>query len=170
MAANKKPRRKYRPRYAKNPVAVFEALNRSHVNSAVLADFHVTLDGDQQRDIGINYGVAIDQVANGKATDRDVGNIGFMCNVAGVLCENGFGEQYAEDVQEAKNALFRAELRRSQGHNWGFDGPGLAAVRRAYDLHVAQIEVAGQGHLVAAGREVTRRAAAGDVMWEIVKN
>lgn len=163
MARSTRPRKKYRPKVARNPVAAFEALNRSHVTASVLRDFHVVLDADQQRDIAISYAISLDRMSKGTGNEQDLGNLGFMCNVALVLCERGFGVEYQDEVVLAQHALWRANQRKQAGKTLAFDAVVLQAIRRAFALHSAQVETAGQGQLVAAGAEVARRQDVGDV-------
>ncbi len=163
MAGNSRPKKKYRPKVARNPIAAFRVLNRSHVDACVLRDYDVALDEGQQRDISIGYGIAIDRMSKGVGSQDDLGTVAFMCNVALVLCERDFGEQYFDEVKLAQHALWRADQRHKAGKSLAFDAVGLQAIRRVYALHTAQIEAAGQGHLLAAGQEVNRRRLAGEM-------
>jgi hypothetical protein len=174
MAGTKKPRKKYSgPKYSKEAqrAVSFIKIQRAYTLGALNANYDVVLDDDQQRDIAIAYGVAIDRMARGKGDAEDLGQLGFMTNVARVLCERStdeldFGKQYEPDIIEAQAALMRAHFRRRAGKTLGFDAVGLQAVRRAYQIHSAQMQVAGAGHLISASAEVTRRQQAGDVMSE----
>ncbi|ABO60582.1 hypothetical protein LA345_38845 (plasmid) [Burkholderia vietnamiensis] len=174
MAGNKKPRKKYSgPKFS--PVVQraisFLKIQRNHTLNALNANYDVVLDDDQQRDIAIAYGVAIDRMSKGMGDAEDLGQLGFMANVSRVLCERSteeldFGKQYEPDIIAAQQALMRAHFRKRAGKTLGFDAVGLQAIRRAYQIHSAQMQVAGAGHLISASAEVTRRQRAGDVMNE----
>lgn len=164
MARSKKPRNKpYRQKYARNPVAAFEALQKSHVTGEVLRNFHVQLNEADQTKIAISYGVSLDRMSKGEGTYYDMGNLGLMCNVSLVLCERDIGKEYEKHVVQAQLALWRAHQRHQAGKNLALDAVGLQALRLAFDLHGKQVEVAGQGQLIAAESEVARRQAGGDV-------
>lgn len=172
MAGNKKPRKKYSgPKFSKvaQQAVAFIKIQRNHTLHSLHANYEVALDDDQQRDIAIAYGVSIDRMSRGKGDAEDLGQLGFMVNVARMLCERSteeldFGRQYLGDIVEAQHALMRAHFRKRAGKTLGFDAVGLQAIRRAYDVHIAQMQVAGAGHLLAASAEVVRRQEAGDVM------
>ncbi|KVN83472.1 hypothetical protein [Burkholderia ubonensis] len=165
MPGNKKPRRKYR-RKRTNAIAALETLNRSHVIGEVLTNFYVPLDAEDQRDVAIAFGGSIDAISKGKGTAEHMQNLACMCNVSLVLAEHGFGPEYEQDVVAALDALFRMQLRFKRTGVWGFDPIGLAALRRAFDVHTAQVEIAGQGELMAAGNEVKMRIKEGDFYRE----
>jgi hypothetical protein len=164
MARSKKPRNKpYRPKYAHNPVAAFEVLQKSQVVGEVLRNYHVQLNESDRQKIAISYGISLDRLCKGEGSYEDMGNLGLMCNVSIVLCERDIGKEYEQDVVQAQLALWRAHQRKEGGKNLGLDAVGLQALRFAFDLHGKQVEVAGQGQLIAAESEVARRMAAGDV-------
>lgn len=166
MPGNKKPRRKHQRRQHVNPLAAFETLNRSHVISEVLTNFHVPLAAEDQRDVAIAFGGSIDAISKGRGTDEHMQNLACMCNTSLVLAERGFGSEYEKDLVAALDALFRLQLRFKRTGVYGFDAVGLAALRKAYDVHTAQVEIAGQGELMAAGNEVHRRIKEGNFYRE----
>jgi hypothetical protein len=166
MGRSSKPRKPYRKKCQANRVAAFEVLHKSHVVSQVVANFDVPLDEDDQRTLVISYGISLDRMVKGQAVITDLENLGLMCNVSVVLCEQKIGKQYLDDVVQAQLALWRAYKRMVAGKTAGLDAIGIQAVRRAYDLHTQQVELAGQGLLVAAEREVSRRASNGDVIFD----
>ncbi|MFM0608706.1 hypothetical protein PQR05_29670 [Paraburkholderia sediminicola] len=165
MPSSKKPRRAYRgPKFARGNVASLEVLNKHSVTNAVIDAFVVPLDTQERRDVAITFLVALDRMVKGKANADDLGYLGFMCNTARMLCERGFVEDGMDDVIAAQEALMRADERARRGAGLALDGDGIRVVREAYWIHEAQIEVAGRGHLLAAGKEVTRRQLAGDIL------
>ena len=153
----KRAKKPYRQKYARNDPTAFALLNRNSIINSVIEEFATPLCDEDRRNIEISFVVSLDRLARGKADGDDIANIGFMCNTAAVLCERGFGEEYMDEVGEAMDALLRAELRGKQGKSIGVTGDELADIRRAYQLHAVQVESAGRGHLLAAGKEVTRR-------------
>jgi hypothetical protein len=165
MPASKKPRRKFRPKH-KNPLAAFEVLNRSHVISEVLTNFHKPLHEQDQRDVALAFGLSIDAISKGKGEISHAETLACMCNTSLVLAERGFGPEHENDLIAALDALFRLQLRFKRTGKLGFDAPGLQALRKAFDIHTAQVEHAGQGELMAAGSEVDRRIKEGNYYRE----
>ncbi|WP_109479187.1 hypothetical protein [Paraburkholderia sp. C35] len=161
MPASKKPRRKYRPKPL-DPLSALQTLNRSHVIGEVLTNFYKPLEAADQRDVAIAFGSSIDAISKGKGEISHAETLACMCNTSLVLTERGFGPEYEADIIAALDALFRLQLRFKRTGKLGFDAPGLQALRRAYDVHTAQVEIAGQGELMAAGNEVSRRIKEGN--------
>lgn len=160
----KRAKKGYRPKVAPNYLAAFETLNRLSVTKSVIQEFSVPLNEKDRADMELSYVISVDRLAHGKATAEDLGNLGFMCNVSMVLCERDFGAEYLDEVRVAQRAVIAAMAHGMKGRTMGVTGDQLALVRRAYQLHMAQCEIAGRGHLLAAGKEVTRRQTVGDVM------
>lgn len=165
MPGSKKTRRKYRPKHT-NPLAGLEVLNRSHIIGEVLTNFYVPLAAEDQRDVAIAFGASIDAISKGSGTDEHLQNLACMCNTSLVLSERGFGPEYEQDLVAALDSLFRVQLRFKRAGVYGFDAAGLAALRRAFDVHTAQVEIAGQGELMAAGNAVHRRIKEGNFYRE----
>lgn len=170
MSRNKKPRAKAYRMKPVNDCSGFVLLARKSIEAEVaaemLATFDKPLNDEQQRDIAIVFGSAITRMAGGKGTEETLHNIIFMCNVSLIMCEQDIGAQYEQDLIEALNGSFRAKLRGEKTGRWGFDGPALVAIRRAYDVHTAQVEIAERRDFKRALDEVTRRINAGDVYRE----
>lgn len=160
MAGNKKPRRPYRPKVASRGIA-FDILNRAHVVDEVAKNFYVPLNAEDQRNVAIMFGTSIDMLMRGRGTVDHVRLLADLCNTSLVLAERKHGEECEADITAALDGLFRMQIRFKRTGKWVFDAIGLQAIRRAYDIHTAQVEIAGQGELIAAGNEVVRRAKAG---------
>ncbi|WP_186083695.1 hypothetical protein [Burkholderia gladioli] len=143
-------------------LAGFELLDIVNRRQRVEKNPYELLSDQNQRDISLLYGVAIDQVMKGKGTADDVGHLAQMVSTALVLCERGHGAEFLDEVILAQHALWRLKMRVDGGAGLAFDAPGLQAMRRAYELHNAQIGVAGQGELHAAWKEVIKRYEEGN--------
>jgi hypothetical protein len=165
MPGNKKPRRKYQ-RKQTNRIAGLEVLQRAHIISEVRTNFHVPLNAQDQRDVAIACGGSIDAISKGKGTHEHMQCLALMCNTSLVLCEHGFGPEYEKDLVAALDSLFRVQLRFKRTGVYGFDSVGLKALRKAYDVHTAQVEIAGQGELMAAGHAVNQRIKEGNFYRE----
>lgn len=165
MPGNKKPRRKYQ-RKRMPAFAGLDMLNRAHIVESVREKYHVPLSEEDQRDVNIACGLSIDAIVMGKGTHEHMNCLALMCNTSLVLTEYGFGKQYEKNLIAALDALFRMQLRFKRSGVWEFDEIGREAMRTAYDVHVAQVQVAGQGDLMAAGNVVNQRVKEGNVYRE----
>jgi|GEM_PF-2469119 len=166
MSRTKKPRTKtYRPKAIVADVA-FDLLAAKNAHDQMVVNFDKPLSEEQQRDISLVFGMGIDTMATGKGTEEALHNIIFMCNVSLVLCEHGIGPQYEADMVAALDGTFRSKLRGEKTGRWGLDGPALVALRRAFEIHSAQVEVAEHRDFRRALNEVTRRIESGDLYQE----
>jgi hypothetical protein len=121
------------------------------------------LHEDDQQTLGIAYHGALGRLLNGIGSEDDWNTLVCSLNIAMVLCEQGFGEEYMPEVVAALEGAFRTKLRAEKMGKWGFDGPAMLAIKRAFELHDEQIKIVTQAELATALVEVTRRVDAGDV-------
>lgn len=167
MARLKKPRNK---RYVPKPIvrdAAGIVLDLSHRTRMAVQNFDEPLTVGDQVQLAMSLGAAIERIARMEGDGGDMNSLISMTNLSRMLCEPrgevpGLGAEYLNDIIEAQDALFRAKLRFQKHKKYGFDAIGLTAVRRAFDIHCAQIELAGQGHLMTAERKAHKRMTEGD--------
>lgn len=157
MSRSQKPRRKYDPNRAIRRVVSTHA---ARIEAAPLA-------ADQQRDLGLAYHLSFEAMLRGGAEEAWHA-LAATLNIALILCERGFGVEFEGEIKAAMRALMRTKYRQQETGSWALDGDGITAMRRALEIHDAQIEFAERGEIRAAINEVYARVMAGDVYAEAV--
>ena len=91
---------------------------------------------------------ALDSLAKGTATKREMDIVIGVINVAEALCELGVGVEYHQLVLDASSALYDV-CKRSFEINDRFicRGEQLSAIKTGYEVHDAQLEVTTIGML-----------------------
>jgi len=115
-----------------------------------------TVEPEAQCSLGIAYHAAFELMRKMGGEDH-FHTLAAAVNIAGRFCEIGIGDEYAAEVESAIGALNRVRERALARGRWALDGPGLAQVARALEVHDAQLAVATYGELRAAINEVMRR-------------
>ena len=160
----KKAKKKYVPKAIANPVKAFDTLNKLSLNKWVTDDFNVPIPQDTLDVAETGFAICLDRLSKMQADAGDIGHLGYMVNMTLVLCENGFGAEYVQQAQAGQEAVLKAMQRGLDGHSFGVTGDELKALRTTYQVHRAQAEVAGRGHIIAASKEVERRQKTGAVV------
>lgn len=106
---------------------------------------------------------AYHNMVRGPATPEALGIVINALNMAMLLCEAGIGEEWVDVVIKAQEGAFRAKVRGETTDRWGFDGPAIAVIDQALDVHEAQVEVATRDELMQAIQEMHRRIDDGHV-------
>lgn len=155
MSRSQKPRRKYDPqKWLRRTIAI----HGQRVESAPLTS-------EQQRDLGLAYHLSFQQMLNG-GSETAWHSLAATLNVCLILCERGFGAEFENEIKAGMRALMRTKYRQQQTGSWALDGDGITAMRKALEIHDAQVEIAERGEIRAAINEVYRRVTAGDVYAE----
>lgn len=71
-------------------------------------------------------------------------------NVAMILTELGYGQEWLPRIREAMDGAWRAQLRERKTGRWGFDGPAAAAIREALEIHQLQLQAASKADVLEA--------------------
>lgn len=145
MSANKKPRKKYRPR----PVIVDPV-------SYVVDGFKLPEPDKVMKIRLLNHG-AMTALVQGTATKNDWQYVCTALNVAIVLAENGVGEEYMLQIKEAMLAHAQCGKRLYTQGRAGYTGPQLTAVNLGVEIHDAQLEIATVAQMEKAHLEVAKR-------------
>lgn len=87
-------------------------------------------------------------------------------NVAMILTELGYAEEWLPRIREAMDGAYRAHQRAQKTGRWGFDGPAAAAIREVLQIHQVQLEAATKAHVLEALTIMNERLAAGEVYSE----
>lgn len=126
------------------------------------------LDDAQQVDLTLGVRAAVLAMRNGAGLEDHVHTLASAINVALVLCEQGAGREFQDDVIAGQLALMRTIERGKRTGQWGFDGPALAEVDQALAIYEAQLAAVPCIAARDAVREVTRRVQQGHV-FEVVR-
>jgi hypothetical protein len=153
MSKSQKPRRKYDPS---------RWLTRIATNAERRRDANPLTD-DQQRDLGLAYRLSFQAMLT-RPEECHWHTLAATANIALLLCEQNFGAEYIDDIKAAQDALMRTMHRQKKTGSWAMDAEGIAAIRKALDLHDAQVEIAERGEIRKAMQEIYRRINAGDVL------
>ncbi|WP_321905158.1 hypothetical protein [Paraburkholderia tropica] len=150
MSRSQKPRRKYDPnRFVRRLAAGVER----RIDARELTD-------SQQRDLGLCYHMAFEtMLKNGDEESWYV--LAGSLNVALVLAEQGYGEEFIGDIKHAMESLMDAKYRADRTGRWAFDGDGINHMRIALGIHDQQCALAKRSEIKKALQMITERANAG---------
>ena len=149
MARSTKPRKKYRPkRNLQNPI--------DYVLKGVKP-----ASQDAQTKLKVGYHLSMAALCKGEGDTHDWQNVSDALNVAMVLCELGYGEDYLSDLSLGMQAMLAMRDRYKQGMSLLFRGEEMQAVNLGLSLHDAQVEEVPLAAFEKALDEVNRRLAKG---------
>jgi hypothetical protein len=140
---------------------VFEIRHHMH-----LLDPHFPMNEVDFAELMVFNWKALDNLVMGRGYEEALAIVGNMLNLALLLAEKGIGHEYVDDINQALEAVFRAKVRGSKTDKWGFDGPGLAAVKAAYDVHEAQLGLATRNEIINAIAAIRQRIEQGHVFYQ----
>lgn len=150
MAGTKKPRRKYDPtRWLARAVSRAEC--RRDANP---------LKDDQQRDLALCYHISFENMLK-RGNEEDWYVLAATMNVALLLAEQGYGEEFIPEIKDAMESLMAVKYRADRTGHWAFDGAGIQHMRVAIDLHDQQCAIANRGEIKKALKAIVERATAG---------
>jgi hypothetical protein len=145
MAQSKRPRKAYRPKPI-NPSALVDALASRQ-----------PMERGKQQDVSIVAHQAMRALVSGEGTEFDVEHLAVATNLSMLLTELGVGREYLAVAIAGQEAVVRCRARAERTGKWGLDGPAIAAIDLALELHDQQVEIATQAQMSAAIREMHRR-------------
>lgn len=145
MAANKKPRKKYRPKgVIPDPI------------SYVVSGLQPLASSDKLRLGIINHG-SMQRLVTGKADREDWQNICTLLNVCVVMAEQGIGEEFISDIKNAMLAHATCGKRLVKHGKLGYTGEELNLVNTAIEIHDQQLALATVQQMELAHKEVYKR-------------
>ncbi|ARK86069.1 hypothetical protein [Burkholderia pseudomallei] len=150
MARSQKPRRKYDPT---------RWLTRISTNVERRRDANPLTD-DQQRDLGLAYHISFENMLR-RGNEEDWYVLASSLNVALVLAEQGYGEEFIPEIKAAMESLMDVKYRADRTGQWAFDGAGIQNMRVAIDLHDQQCALANRGEIKTALKAIVKRANEG---------
>jgi hypothetical protein len=141
----KRRHKPYRPKYVStNPMTMlFGGMSATHV--------------DHLRELQIKNHLAMAELAQGRGTKAQWDQIVGAINIANVLCEQGFGDEFRAETIAARDAMLEVGKRFMKTGKFVFTGDELQAVNRALDCHDAQLENVRAIDIDRAANEVIRR-------------
>lgn len=127
---------------------------------------HMPLAQDKQTDLAVGFRLAFMSMLNGYASEENWAVCVCSLNIALVLAEWGYGEDYIPQLNAALEGAFRSKVRAGRTGKWGFDGPAITAIEFAFEVHEEQIKAVPQHIVPKALAEVHKRADEGNVFME----
>jgi hypothetical protein len=150
MPASKKPRKKYDPnRWIARAINAHER----RVDACPLT-------GGQQRDLGLAYHLAFENMLK-RGSEEDWYILASTMNVALVLAEQGYGEEFIPEIKAAMESVMDCKYRADRTGRWAFDGAGIQAMRVAIGIHDQQCALATRAEIKKALQMIVERANAG---------
>jgi len=131
MSANKKPRKKYRPKpILADPVGfVTERITPVSKHESYLLDLQ------------LKNSAAMSALMRGTAFKRDMDILIAMSNIVEALCKLGFGKDYTDASVDGREAILRIVWRAVDKLRFTPTGPEIQALNRLMELHDAQMEI-----------------------------
>ncbi|CAB5219928.1 hypothetical protein UFOVP232_6 [uncultured Caudovirales phage] len=131
MAANKKPRKQYKPkRNLVNPVGfVLEGLVRVKEHNSILLN------------LKIRNHASMSQLTKGLATHKDIDELISMTNITEALYRLGFGTEYKDVVKGGLESLRAVGRRGAESGRFVLKAAEMHALNEVMDLHDAQMDV-----------------------------
>lgn len=118
------------------------------------------LTDSQQTDLGICYHVAFEAMLK-NGDEESWYQLAATMNVALVLAEQGYGEEFIPEIKAAMESLMDVKYRADCTGQWAFDGAGIQNMRVAIDLHDQQCALANRGEIKKALKAIVKRANEG---------
>lgn len=152
MAANKKPRKKYRPKPVLKDTITYVLSGIKPLSEDTLTWLKTSLHW------------AMQTITKGEGSPDDWQNVADSLNMGLVLCERGYGNEYIEHMLAARQAMRALRERTKQKGRMAFTGPELAAVNEAIAIHEAQLDCPDLTvvDVERAVKEVRRRIVSGE--------
>ena len=125
------------------------------------------LKDDQQRDLALCYHMSFENMLK-RGNEEDWYVLAATMNVALVLAEQGYGEEYISEIKSAMESLMNVKYRADHTGQWAFDGAGIQHMRVALGLHDQQCALASRGEIKKVLKTIVDRANAGHMYaWEL---
>ena len=113
---------------------------------------------DHLRTLQVKNHLALAEMAQGRGNREQWNLIVGAINIANVMCEQGIGREFRQQVLAARDAMLEVGKRAVRNEDrFVFTGPELCAVREALECHDAQLENTRAIDVDRAAMEVERR-------------
>jgi hypothetical protein len=152
MAKSKKPRRPYDPaRWINRAVTA----NEQRMDAKPLAL-------NRQNDIALGHHLSFEALMRCPTSEAWYDLAGNL-NMALVLCEQGFGGEYIDDIKGAMGGMMRAMRRAETTGSYALDAEAIKLLKVALQIHDQQLAVAERSELRKAAQTIVSRVNSGDV-------
>ncbi|WP_175952844.1 hypothetical protein [Burkholderia sp. BCC0405] len=118
------------------------------------------LKDGQQRDLALCYHISFENMLK-RGNEEDWYVLASAMNVALVLAEQGYGEEFIPEIKRAMESLMAVKYRADRTSQWAFDGAGIQHMRIAIELHDQQCALANRGEIKKALKTIVKRANEG---------
>ena len=145
MAANKKPRKAYKPKGV-----ILDTVNWVCGGFKPLSSV-----ADENVKLRLRNHLALEAIAKGQATSVDLGTLIAASNMTMALKRVGFGDEHHAIARAGADAI---EALRN-GNRLVCTGPELTAIKRMIELHDAQLDIVRINDLDAALKLAKRKQA-----------
>lgn len=150
MAANKKPKKQYRPKpIIKDPITFVMVGNRPGTDEAQLK-------------LKISYHLAMTNITQGRGQKEDWQEIANSINLAIVLAEMGWGKDYVPELAKAQGAMILLRDRLKQNGRIVVRAEEMNLINDALAIHDEQIAIAPIRDVDAAVRHIEQQFARGN--------
>lgn len=119
---------------------------------------------DKAATLVVDARMALHRIAHGDCRDEDPDELAMAGNVAMILAEWGWGEEYLPQIQDAQHALVAAQERANRGATFALDGPGMQAVRVMLEVFEQHLAVCGHREIMRALATAADRIRRGHVL------
>lgn len=150
MSRSQKPRKKY------NPSRLIQRIG----NSVEKRRDANPLTDCQQRDLGLAYHLAFENMLK-RGNEEDWYILASTVNVALVLAEKGYGEEYIPEIKAAMESMMDCKYTADKTGRWAFTGDGIKAMRLALELHDQQCALATRAEIKLVLQAIIKRANEG---------
>lgn len=124
---------------------------------AAMANGQQPMTHDDFQSMTAYYRLAFLNMQLGSASEETWDCLALGANMALVLAEQGFGQEWVPRIQEAQDGLLRARSRGSKLGSLRLDGPGLAAMADTLDVLEEQLTIATRAEVLHARDIVLER-------------
>jgi hypothetical protein len=152
MADNKKPRKRYNPnRWLERAVTA----NERRMDAKPLNE-------QRQTEIALGHHMSFEALMRCPTSESWYDLAGNL-NMALILCEQGIGVEYIEDIKAAMIGMMRAMRRAESTGSYALDAEAIAALKIALSVHDQQLAIADRSELRKAANTIIGRVKSGDV-------
>lgn len=136
MAANKKPKKRYRPRVS-GPSRMLQELT---VRAVV--DFGELVDDTGRSKLLMVCHASLEVLRTGHATADDMGNLEMLAMLVTVMCAAGIGKEYQDIGEQARLAVSQiVERGRAHAGKYRLAGAELGDIAHCIELHEQQLQM-----------------------------
>jgi hypothetical protein len=123
------------------------------------------LAAKRQTSIAIGHHIAFEQMLKGPSDDAWY-DLAAGLNMALVLAERGFGDEWIDEIKASMIGMMRAKYRAKRTGTLALDADAIKAIRTVLEIHDQQIAIAKRADIKAAAQTIVARMESGDAYAE----